>query len=115
MGLIICPKHGESGFCMRFSKRVIDSIERDCALVDDELSLFHITYIDDEDSEELFTETFLLLKEEMFAMGLPQCVSADTEELCDEYNRALPELSGICFKCFTEYKRRHGIEMLGFN
>jgi hypothetical protein len=114
MGLIVCQKHGESGFCMRFSKRVIYAIESNCALTDDALSLFHITYIDDEDGEELYTETYLLLEEEFAAMNLPRCVSADTDDLCDAYNNALPELSGICSECFQEYKDRHGLKMLGF-
>lgn len=99
---------------MRFSKRIIDAVQSDCALTDDRLSLFHITYIDDEDGEELFTETFLLLKEEFVAMNLPQSVRADTDELSDTYNKALPELSGMCSVCIHEYKDRHGLKMLDF-
>ncbi len=115
MGLIICPKHGEAGFCLRFSKRVVDDIQSDRPIGDDQLSLFQIVLVDDEDGEELFTETYLLLKEELIDMDLPPHVRADKEETYDLYRGALPELAGICSECFREYKERHGIQMLGFN
>lgn len=115
MSLIICPKHGEAGFCLRFSKRVVDHIQTDFPIGDDRLSLFEIVLVDDEDGEELFTETYLLLKEEFIDMNLPPYVRADKEELYDSYRKTLPELAGICSECFREYKEKHGLPMLGFN
>lgn len=114
MGWVICPKHGEAGFCLRFSKKVIDAIKHDRPLADDFLSLFNVVLIDDEDGEEMFTETYLLLKEEFHAMKLPEQVRADKEAIYNDYYQSLPELSGICSKCFREYKERHNIQMLGF-
>jgi hypothetical protein len=115
MSLIICPKHGDAGFCLRFSKRVVDTIRADHSLGDDQLSLFHIVLIDDEDGEELFTETYLLMKEEFVDMGTPSKVHANKEEIYDAYKRALPDLSGICSECFREYKEKHHAQLLGFN
>jgi hypothetical protein len=115
MGLIICPRHGEAGFCLRFSKKIIAAIRQDRPVMDDQLSLFNIVLVDDEDGEEMFTETYLLLKEEFSAMKLPEKVRADNESVYNDYYHSLPELSGVCAECFREYKRKHDIRMLGFH
>lgn len=115
MSLIICPIHGESGFCLRFSKQVADAILADFPLTDDDVSLFNIRLVDDEDGEELFTETYLLLKAEFEQMGLQCLVSADKEEEYDHYKSMMPELGGICAECFRAYKGRHSTNLLNFN
>lgn len=79
MGLIICSKHGTAGFCLRFSKKIIDAIQQDHPVVDEKLSLFNIVLVDDGDGEEMFTETYLLLKEEFSAMKLPDEVDLTPE------------------------------------
>lgn len=115
MGLIICPIHGESGFSLRFSKKVVDSIESDVVLDESILRIFQINLIDDEDGELLFTRQYLLLEEEFQKMKLNEIVNASTEEMYDRYSAALPELSGICFGCLADYKSRHNLDLLGFN
>lgn len=115
MSLILCPTHGESGFCLRFSKQVIDAIHADHRLTNDDVALFKIVLIDDEDGEELYTEQYLLLKNELDNMGVAEIVSIDKEEAYDYYKNQLPELAGICSECFREYKIRHHTNMLNFN
>lgn len=115
MGLIICSKHGTAGFCLRFSKKIIDAIQQDHPVADEKLSLFNIVLVDDGDGEEMFTETYLLLKEEFSAMKLPEKVRADNEAVYNDYYHSLPELSGVCAECFREYKKKHDIRMLGFH
>jgi hypothetical protein len=44
----------------------------------------------------MFSETYLLLKEEFYAMRLPEEVRADNEPVYNNYYHSLPELSGIC-------------------
>ena len=115
MSLIICPKHGESGFCMRFSKSIIDAIESDYPLTNNDVTLFNIKLLDDEDGEELYTESYLLLKSEFYKMNVPNLVSVDKEEQYDAYKEIMPELGGICYQCFSEYKNRHNTNLLNFN
>lgn len=115
MSIILCPIHGESGFCLRFSKKVVDAIELDLPLPDNDLFLFNIRLVDNEDDEELYTETYLLLKVEFEALDAPSLVSVDTEEEYDRYKAMLPPLGGLCAECFREYKQRHNINLLGFN
>lgn len=115
MPLIICPKHGESGFTKRFSKKVVEVINSDLPIHDEQLGIFRIVAIDSDDDQELFTEEYLLLQQELTAMGVPDCVQTSSEDRYDFYLSLLPELSGICASCFKEYKNRHGTDMLGFN
>ncbi len=60
MGLIVCPIHGESGFALRFSKRVIELINSDVKIDESQLKIFKINLIDDEDGEFLFAENYLV-------------------------------------------------------
>ena len=115
MGLIICPTHGESGFSMRFSKKVIDSINADKVLRDNDLTIFRITLLDDEDGEILFSEDYLLFYTEFLSMKVPNEVEVDSEADYDFFYSKLPELDGICFGCLQDYKRRHNLPLLEFN
>lgn len=115
MSLIICPKHGESEFSLRFSKQIADAIRSNRPLSDSNVSLFKIRLVDDEDGEELYTETYLLLKTEFDQMNTSSVVSVDSEEEHDRYKSALPELGGLCAECFRAHKERHATTLLDFN
>lgn len=115
MGIIICPIHGESGFSMRFSKRIIDAIKLDVPLQDDVLKIFKINLFGDEDNEFLVSEEYLLLHSEFSDMNVPDEVDVNSEDAYDVFYSKLPALGGICFECLQAYKMRHNLLLLGFN
>jgi hypothetical protein len=115
MALIFCQKHWESGFCLRFSKQIVDAIKSDTLISNDDVALFNIILINDENGEEMLTETYLIMKSEFINMEASDVVKVDSEEAYDRYFNLLPELSGICAKCFKEYKEKHNTDMLGFH
>jgi len=114
MGLIICPIHGDSGFSIRFSKKIIDAINSNKKLNADELNIFKIVLIDDDDGEILSEEEYLLLNSESLHMNLPNEVKADSEETYDFFYSKLPTLDGICFNCLQDYKKKYNISLLDF-
>lgn len=115
MGLIVCPIHGESGFTLRFSKRIIELINSDIEIDESKLRIFKINLIDDEDGEFLYAEQYLIFDDEFKKMNTEECVEATSEEGYDKYSNLLPKLSGICSRCLYDYKQKYNLSLLGFN
>lgn len=112
MGLILCSKHGQSGFAARISKGVCDRLKAGTLTADDQLRLFTIRIF--LDGEPYIDIRYLLEANEAKQLNLPELVDVTTDEECDAYLSRLPELGGICVRCLDDYKRKYGMSLLNF-
>lgn len=113
MGLILCSKHGESGFTSRISKKVCDNITAETLRTDEEVRIFTINVL--VDPETSMEEKYLLYADEAEILNLPRSVTVTTEEEYDIYHKLLPKMGGMCAKCLREYKERYGLSLMDFN
>ncbi len=112
MGVIICSKHGESGFTQRISRSICDLIDSDTPISDENLSIVSLNMYDD--GEFLGTNSYLISRDELDQAGVSEQNDVTTEEQYDAILDKLPEMSGVCYDCLEEYKVRHHIELLSF-
>lgn len=112
MSIIICKKHGESGFAQRISKEIVLKINADIPL-DDDVKLIQINLYDGDDF--LQSESFLVTGLCFEKINAGAVVNVNTEDEYDRFYKQLPEMGGVCFQCLQEYRKKHGVDLLDFN
>ena len=113
MGVILCKKHGESGFTQRISHNVAKKFRDDIPLSDENLRVVKIKMYDEGDF--LGTDAYLISQTEFEQSGLSTINEAHSEDEYDSIMSKLPEMTGICFDCLQEYKAKHHLTLHSFD
>ncbi|WP_250463905.1 hypothetical protein [Microbulbifer litoralis] len=108
MGLIICGKHGESGFTDRVSKEVASCIDDGTPLKESDLKVVVIRMYDED--EFLGTNKYLLTEKEFKKSGIPEVSVVDKESTYDVIKDKLPRMEGACSSCLNNFYKNNDID-----
>lgn len=105
MGLIICDKHGESGFTPSVSRKLSNMILADEIV--DKAQIVILDFIFYEENEVLGIDEFYLLVDELpLNFSTDKAIEIRTDEDEAQLNTLFTEefpRGGCCVKCFNEY------------
>lgn len=113
MGLIICEKHGESGFTDRVSKEVASYVYNGMPVKESDLKVVVIEMYDGD--EFLGANKYLLTKEEFKRSGIPEVSAVDEESTYDAIKRKLPKMEGACSSCLNDFYENNNIDPSSVN
>lgn len=105
MGLIICDKHGESGFMPFVSKELSNRILGGEEFRKSELAQIDVALIDEDDGEEIYTMQYLMTKKCLDQAGAQtkyELRSDEDERVFHSIFDPVMKGGGICGKCFKE-------------
>lgn len=106
MGLIICGKHGESGFNPHVSKELVDKIQGGVIVNSLDIAFVDIKFIDEDDGKEMFDIRYWMTTECFKSLSATKkylIISDDDEKKLDEIFNVVMKGGGMCVKCFKEY------------
>ena len=117
MGIVICKIHGKVGIKPFIDMEITNNIklENQGLFFKKEKKIFVVTsqYIIDEFEEmESFKIKYYISEKNMNKYKLDDFYMLTTDEDEDKFNKIIPELSGVCGKCFTEYIKKYNIEII---
>ncbi|SMF14119.1 hypothetical protein SAMN02745866_00908 [Alteromonadaceae bacterium Bs31] len=106
MGLIICDKHGETGFMPFVSKELAEKIIANEPLGNKGIKFVEVIFIDEDDGEE-FQQLHYWMSQKCFDSLSPKesyVIQSDEDEVeLDKIFDPIMKGGGICGRCFENY------------
>jgi len=106
MGLIVCDKHGETGFMPFVSKEFAEIILASKFLANEDVKFVEVIFIDEDDGEEFQRLQYWMSSKCFESLGLEESYiiqSDEDEEKLDRIFNPIMKGGGICGKCFESY------------
>jgi hypothetical protein len=106
MGLIICEKHGETGFISHVSKELSLGISAGNKFSHDKVTYIDVILVDDEDGEVLSKIRYWMTQDCFKSLSALKKYTTLTEEDEEKVDRILIPImqgGGCCGKCFDEH------------
>ncbi|MBC6906666.1 hypothetical protein DWB84_14530 [Saccharophagus sp. K07] len=105
MGLIVCSKHGETGFMPFVSKELSDEMLKGKRFSSSHLAQVEVVLIDEEDGEVMHTMYYLMTKDCFFRINAKsryEIRTDDDEKNLDSIFDPVMKGGGICGECFRD-------------
>lgn len=106
MGMIICDKHGETGFMPFVSNELATMALDNVSLEKGDIAYVDVSLIDDEDGEEMYSMRYWMSKKCFDSLNADRAYvikTDDDEAVLDKIFNPVMKGGGICGKCFEEY------------
>lgn len=113
MGLIVCDKHGESGFNPHISKELVDKILGSVIVSPLDIVFVDIKFVNEDNGEYMFDIRYCMTRECFYSLSASRkylIVSDDDEKNLDKIFCGVMKDGGMCVKCFKEYLSEVGYE-----
>ena len=106
MGMILCERHGMSGFHPDISKELSDTIRKNIVLDYSEISFVNVLFYDESDGELMFDIRYWMTKiciESLSALPRYEVWSDEDEKGLGSIFDSVMKHGGACVNCFEEY------------
>lgn len=106
MGLIICDKHGETGFMPFISNELSKKVLDNEILCKEDITYVDISLVDEDDGEEMHSMRYWMSTSCFDGLGAERkyIIKSDEDETrLDEIFNPIMKGGGLCGKCFTDY------------
>ncbi len=110
MGLIICDKHGETGFMPLVSKELAETILANKSLGNKGVKFVEVIFIDEDDGEEFQRLRYWMSQKCFDNLNAKKSyiIQSDEDEIkLDKIFDPIMKGGGICGRCFEEYMESH--------
>jgi len=117
MGIVICKLHGEIGVKPFIDVKIANNIMLDYQGLplekEKNIFLVIVQYIFNEsEGIESFNLNYYISEKNIHKYKLKHLYLITTDEEEDKFDRMIPELSGVCGKCFEDYIQKYNIEIV---
>lgn len=106
MGLIICERHGESGFMPHISKALSDYVLNGIVLDGSKITHIDVVLMDEDDGKHMFSITYWMTQDCFVSLSAKRRYEIESDEDENEFDALFDPVmrgGGLCGNCFEEY------------